>query len=97
MTATTDWWHPDPTNPTSGPDWEPVDLEKSGLSEAILITSDGAIRRVLHPGRMTVTFSDPDADPTNPSDALPQFSIAIEEGQRRIIRVPEVCPETRIS
>jgi hypothetical protein len=83
----TGWWMPDPDNPTKPPAWAPVDLEKSHLSEAVLIRSDGAMRQLLHPGRMTLTLTDR-RPPVFGADPPPEITVLIPEGHTRIVQMP---------
>ncbi|GAA0493700.1 hypothetical protein Ade02nite_21270 [Paractinoplanes deccanensis] len=86
MSEATDWWTPDPDHPDARPNWEPADLEKGHLSEAILLASDGSMRRILRPGSMTVLLTEPSRPVVG--DPMPEQQIVVPEGQCRIIQMP---------
>lgn len=86
------WWRPNLDDP-AGPNWLPVDIEASKLSEAVLLRTDGAMKRILCPGAMVVVFDDPHA--ARRTDPLPSHQVMVGPGQRRIMRLP--YPDALIS
>jgi hypothetical protein len=69
------WWRPDPERPTEGPNWPPIDLEKSGLSQLIEMRRDGSMRMSTHPGDHVAEYG--------------TVQVAIPKGQARYVMVPE--------
>jgi hypothetical protein len=83
------WWHPDPDDRYDRPDWVPVDLVKSDLSELIEVGPNRSMRRHLHPGPMTAEYTDP-ARPAPIAEPGEPFTlvVTVPAGQCRYVQAP---------
>lgn len=86
------WWTPDPQDRTKRHRWEPVDLKRSGLSEVILLRSDGAMRRILHLGSAVLAWPLPPDETEIPPRPVGVCQAVIPEGETRYVQLPDPEP-----